>query len=96
LLIGASIAEQGQGQGAIGARKAQRGGKGSPIAGLLTEVRQRWGRFLAKNEGARAIVAGKMKELVLSWAICAGCSVRNLVSDRQKVAKTWKKLARFG
>ena len=37
-----------------------------------------------------------MRNVVLSWVRCAGCSVRDLVSDCQKVGKSWKKLGGFG
>jgi len=37
-----------------------------------------------------------MKRVVLIWVICAGYSVRDPVSECQKVVKSWKYLDRFG
>jgi len=56
-----------------------------PIAGVLTQVRQRRVRFWAKNGGVCAIAARLAEKVLLRWVICSGCSVRDSVSGCQKV-----------
>jgi len=45
---------------------------------------------------ACAIVVEEVRRVVLSWVICNGYSVRDLVSDRQEEGRSWQKLDRFG
>jgi len=59
-------------------------------------VRQEGVRFYAKNGGACAIEAGKMKKMVLSWVTCTGQGERDSVSDLRKVGRSCSKLSGFG
>ena len=51
---------------------------------------------MAKNAGACANWSAAILQNMLRWVIYAGYSVRDLVSDCRKVARSWAKLRRFG